>query len=380
MVSGRNFFAKALGIVAVILVSAATPVRSQSSLEPAAVEAHARALRAAENGDPQAQWDVAHDLLDGHGTVEDPVEALMWLKKALALGYKRASRNIPIAEQRISEQYVALDRPRTVLPDALTPGRRIEDCADCPVMIVLPRGTFTMGGNPDEAGHSLNEEPRHQVRIDHDIAVSETLITFDQWDACVRAGKCPADVNDMGWGRGDRPAINISWDHVRPYIEWLNSISPGGYRLLSEAEWEFAAKAGTDTTYWWGDMMEPGRANCDGCNPSTVARTVPVRTFPANPFGLFDMSGNAWQWVGDCVGNAALAGKPNYSSAPATGSAWLFGNSVNCTVRIIRGGAWDYDASFARASARNWYFNISRYADCDIGFRIALSLKAASGE
>jgi formylglycine-generating enzyme required for sulfatase activity len=344
--------------------------------------AHRLFLQAAELGSAEAQFYVGNDLLSNRGVDVDPVEALIWLKKSVASGFERAKLDIPIAEQEIAQFYVGLNQPRIVSPDLVVRGRRIQDCARCPVMIVLPRGSFMMGGKPEEPGHSLNEEPRHLVRIDRDIAVSETLITFEQWDACVQAGKCATDVNDMGWGRGDQPAINISWDDVRSYIEWLNSITSGGYRLLSEAEWEYAAKAGSDTTYWWGDEMEAGRANCRDCNPSALARTAPVKSFPASPFGLFDMSGNAWQWVSDCVGNALSKGKPNYVSAPATGQSWLIGNSaaLDCSVRIVRGGAWDYDASFARASARNWYFTVNRYSDSNLGFRIVLSFRTKSNE
>jgi formylglycine-generating enzyme required for sulfatase activity len=249
------------------------------------------------------------------------------------------------------------------VPGALT---EFEDCAGCPHMMVIPAGEFTMGSPPSEQ----QAEAQHRVTIAAPFAVSKFEITFEEWDACVAEGGCGVyRPHDQGWGRGKYPVINISWENAKAYVGWLSRKTGQPYRLLSESEWEYAARAGTTTTFFYGDALSPTQANHDGSNdgsgPSEVNRqkTTPVGSFPANGFGLHDMHGNVSEWVEDCWHSEYTAKKPT------DGSAWLEGN---CTGRVMRGGSWEDSEVELRSAARvGEYKDNSSYAD---GFRIARGL------
>jgi formylglycine-generating enzyme required for sulfatase activity len=229
------------------------------------------------------------------------------------------------------------------VPGALT---AFKDCAGCPQMVVIPAGEFTMGSPPAEQG----AETQHRVTIAAPFAVSKFEITFDQWDACVKNGGCGGyRPDDQGWGRGKRPVINLSWENAKDYVKWLSRKTRKPYRLLSESEWEYAARAGTTTRFSFGDTLLPSQANfdgsVDGSGPSDVNRqkTIPVGSFPANQFGLHDMHGNAWEWVEDCWHD-------NYTAAvPSDGSAWL---KDNCEGHVGRGGSWEDSQVELRSAAR----------------------------
>jgi formylglycine-generating enzyme required for sulfatase activity len=241
-----------------------------------------------------------------------------------------------------------------------------KDCADCPLMVVIPAGEFTMGSPPSEQ----NAEAQHRVTIVYPFAVGKFEITFDDWDLCLREGGCPGErLSDSGWGRGKQPAIHISWRDAKTYVNWLGKKTGKPYRLLSESEWEYAARAGTTTRFSFGDSISPNQANydgsTDGSGPSDVNRqkTIPVGSFPANLFGLHDMHGNVSEWVEDCWHNEYTA------AAPADGSPWLDGN---CDGRVMRGGSWEDSEEELRSAARiGEYRNNSSYVD---GFRIARGL------
>ena len=197
-------------------------------------------------------------------------------------------------------------------------------------MIVIPPGEFTMGSPDHETGRVRNEGPQHTVTIAKAFAVSQFDVTFDDWDACVSVGGCPP-VGDSGFGRGRRPVTNVTWDDAQQYVAWLSRMTGRPYRLLSESEWEYSARAGSSTTYWWGDDVGHGNANCVGCGSDWDNRmTSPVGSFKPKGFGLYDVSGNVWQWVQDCLHD-------DYKGAPADGSAWL---TVDCSLRVDRGGSW----------------------------------------
>jgi formylglycine-generating enzyme required for sulfatase activity len=249
------------------------------------------------------------------------------------------------------------------VPGAVT---EFKDCANCPHMMVVPAGEFTMGSPPAEQ----QAEAQHRVTIATPFAVSTFEITFDDWDTCVRDGGCDnVRPNDEGWGRGRHPVIHMSFDLAKNYVTWLSRKTGKPYRLLTEAEWEYAARAGTTTTFAFGDTLSPGSANynasTDGSGPSEENRqkTMPVGTFPPNAFGLHDMHGNVSEWVEDCFHN-------DYTEkAPTDGSAWIEGN---CTGRVLRGGSWeDSDAELRSAARVGEYRYNSSYTD---GFRIARSL------
>jgi formylglycine-generating enzyme required for sulfatase activity len=242
-----------------------------------------------------------------------------------------------------------------------TAGETFQDCEVCPEMVVIPAGTFMMG-SPEGEGAD-NERPQHEVTIPEPLAVGRYEVTFDEWEACVVDGGCDGHrPDDEGWGRGNRPVIKVSWNHAQSYVDWLSEETGEDYRLLSEAEWEYAARAGTTTKYWWGDDISPEKANYGAIQDIGPKKTTPVGSYPANPWGLFDVHGNVWEWVEDCWNDS-------YQGAPADGSAWTTGD---CSRRVLRGGSWFIDPEFLRAALRTWNNPDFRYSDR--GFRVARTL------
>ncbi len=216
---------------------------------------------------------------------------------------------------------------------APSPNETFQDCDECPKMIVVPSGSFTMGSRARERGPA-NERPRHRVRIDYQFAVGVYEVTFDEWYACLDAGGCGnylPDIPDDSWDRGNRPVINVNWEDAQSYVRWLSARTGKTYRLLSEAEWEYVARAGTETAYSWGDSIGVNRANCSGCGSQWDGKmTAPVGSFAANAWGVYDMHGNVWEWVQDCWNDS-------YVGAPSDSSAW---ESGDCSEHVIRGGSW----------------------------------------
>jgi formylglycine-generating enzyme required for sulfatase activity len=203
----------------------------------------------------------------------------------------------------------------------------------------------------------------HEVEIVNDFALGQFEVTFAEWEVCVAAKECSDRLRDEGWGRKDRPVINASWEHAKEYLRWLSKRTGMAYRLPSEAEWEYAARAGTQTAYWWGDKIGRKHATCLGCGSRwDMRKTTPVGGFPANAFGLHEMLGNAAEWVEDCWND-------DYSGAPTDGSAWTQGD---CSQRVLRGGSWVSMASVLRSAARS-KFRVS-HRDVYTGFRVARSL------
>ena len=217
---------------------------------------------------------------------------------------------------------------------ALKPGDSFRECAQaCPEMVVLPAGSFTMG----DPSHITNmEEPQHRVTLAKPFAVSKYELIFADWDACVAGGGCNGyKPNDQPWGRGQQqPVTNVTWNDAQAYVTWLSQVTGKRYRLLSEAEYEYAARGGTTTVYPWGDDIKLNgmtMANCVGCGGSEWDyKVAPVGSFPANGFGLYDMVGNILEWTEDCF-------HTNYNGAPANGSPWLGDNGGDCGNRITRG-------------------------------------------
>ena len=259
-------------------------------------------------------------------------------------------------------------------PDAPDePGAQFRDCAECPLMTVVPSGSFTMGMSDSEfnsifSGGNYNG-PQHRVDIGYQFAVGVHEVTFAEWEACPPCGFIRPE--DSGWGRGDRPLIFVNWDDAQVYLDWLSSRTGARYRLLSEAEWEYAARAGTTGPYHFGDTISPDRANYNAAwDGSGVNRnqTVPVGSFPANAFGLHDVHGNVWEWTQDCWHG-------NYEGAPSDGSAWGGDDcrdSQGLSNRVLRGGSWQDPSPIVRSSFR------SAASSNDIrnvaGFRVARDL------
>jgi formylglycine-generating enzyme required for sulfatase activity len=205
-------------------------------------------------------------------------------------------------------------------------------------MVVVPAGSFTMGSSQAEPGHRLNEAPQHNVTIEKSFAVSKFVVTFVEWDACAAHGDCVPHVDDHGWGRDRQPVINVSWDNAQRYVTWLSKITGKTYRLLTEAEYEYAARADTRTAYPWGDDIGNDHTNCADCGSRwDLAQAAPVGSFAPNKFGLYEMVGNVWEWVEDCL-------HEDYRGAPADGSAWMTGD---CGGHRLRGGSW---ASLTRSA------------------------------
>ena len=244
------------------------------------------------------------------------------------------------------------------------PGSRFRDCGACPEMVVVPAGSFMMGSPSAERGRYRDEGPVHRVTIGEPFAVGVYEVTFDEWQACARGGGCGGySPADQSWGGGKRPVINVSWKDAQAYVEWLSRKTGRPYRLPSESEWEYVARAGTRTAYWWGDRVGQRRANCKGCMSRwDNSRTAPVGSFSANAFGLHDVHGNVSEWVGDCWNSG-------YGRAPRDGSAW---ESGDCDHRIVRGGAWIAVPNAMRSAFRSSTFFGSRYSTT--GFRVARTL------
>jgi formylglycine-generating enzyme required for sulfatase activity len=248
---------------------------------------------------------------------------------------------------------------------ALKPGQSFRECAkDCPEMVAVPTGEFTIGSPTTEEGRDNQEGPQHKVMIVAPFAVSKFDVTFADWDACVSVGGCPL-VSDSGFGGGTRPVINVNWDDAQQYVAWFSKMTGRPYRLLTEAEWEYAARAGSTTTYYWGDKIGKGNANCADCGSQWDNRqTSPVGSFKPNAFGLYDMAGNVWQWVQDCY-------HVNYEGAPTNGSAWTSGDCFG-SYRSGRGGSWGNLPQLLRSAARGRADSRSRHFG--IGFRLGRTI------
>ena len=253
-------------------------------------------------------------------------------------------------------------------------GERFRDCDACPEMVVVPAGTLKMGASESGFVSDSTERPVHAVSVPS-FAVGVYEVTFEEWHACVADGGCGVGTPyDQGWGGDRRPVIYVSWDDAQGYVEWLSSRTGERYRLPTESEWEYAARAGTTTPFHTGETITTEQANYDGRwlypsgeDPNGVyhEQTVPVGSFGANAFGLHDVHGNVQEWVEDCWNG-------DYEGAPADGSAWL---SVDCGQRVLRGGSWASRPLDLRAADRKWgYSGNRRNSGSTIGFRVARTL------
>ena len=231
-------------------------------------------------------------------------------------------------------------------------GESFRDCAACPEMVVVPIGDFLMGSDTRE-----EEQPVHEVTIPRSFAMSKYEVTFDEWSDCIEAGRC-RETDDHKWGRGPRPVINVTWQEATAYAVFLSEKTGHTYRLPSEAEWEYAARAGTTTRFWWGDAQGEAMANCRTCGTKFKKRSAPVGSFAANPYGLHDLNGNIWEWTQDCW-NESHTDAPDDASARTTGE---------CTKRVVRGGSWYYIAKLMSAHYRTSF--IAERFSYNIGIRL----------
>jgi formylglycine-generating enzyme required for sulfatase activity len=244
-------------------------------------------------------------------------------------------------------------------------GDTFRDCPECPEMVVVPAGSFTMGSSPSEIAELTKKHgdyfkdhgPQHDATIRQRFAVGKFEVTFDEWAACESGGGCQSNKSpsDEGWGKGRRPVINVSWNDAKEYVAWLSKKTAKTYRLLTEAEWEYAARATTTTRYFWGDTFSNARANND------KGKTVPVGQYEANAWGLHDMHGNVWEWVEDCYG----AYKPDAQGATAVATG-------DCSLRVNRGGSWLGDPDGLRSAVRGGF--ATGFRGGNLGFRVGRTL------
>lgn len=249
-------------------------------------------------------------------------------------------------------------------------------CTSCPELVVIPAGSFVMGSREDDLERATNEGPRHEVKVESNLAVGKYEITFAEWDACVAEGGCAGHTPiDNGWGRIRRPVANVSWDDAQSYIKWLRSTTGQNYRLLSEAEWEYAARSGTDTSFSFGDDIAQLCKYANGADKETTSivqrnercsdgfadKTAPVGSFLPNAFGLHDMHGNVWEWVADCRTD-------QYAGADGAQPA----SHTECSERVVRGGSWAVIPRGLRSAFRA--FLKPDYHDDDVGFRVVRDL------
>jgi formylglycine-generating enzyme required for sulfatase activity len=277
-----------------------------------------------------------------------------------------AAQPLPPAKAKPAPVKTAPVKPAPVKPAAPSASEPVtvvrhsgefRDCQSCPLLISLPAGTFTMGNNASDP----SERPAHQVVIETPFLIGKLEVTVQQWNACVTANGCPR-VAQAANTAPNAPMRDVSWDDAQQYVKWLGLISGLHYRLPTEAEWEFAARGGTETRFWWGQQMAPGKANCKECGqPWSSDRPANAGSFAANGYGLHDTSGSVWEWVADCWHN-------NFKDAPADGSVW---DEPNCRVRVIRGGSWREGADYMVASTRFRYDASVRQSQN--GFRVARS-------
>jgi formylglycine-generating enzyme required for sulfatase activity len=259
----------------------------------------------------------------------------------------------------------------------------IYDCDVCPKLVVIPAGSFLMGSPEDERDRNDNEDDQEGhggaqvlVTIEQPFAAGRTEVTWAEWQACVDEGGCegagPEEAGGaMDWGKGNRPVINVSWDDAKTYVAWLSQKTGHAYRLLSEAEWEYAARAGTTTRFWFGDDITAREASfassCSGvpatkaCAPDSAGTRV-VGSYPPSGFGFYDIYGNVWEWVEDCY-------VPSYADTSRDGSAYA---PESCARRVLRGGSWFNKPKFLRSAGRGANEPHSRFKV--IGFRISRTL------
>lgn len=219
-----------------------------------------------------------------------------------------------------------------------------------PEMVIIPAGSFKLGSEKE-------------VTIRRPFAIGRCEVTFAEYDLFVQATGAQKP-DDEGWGRQDRPVINVSWEDAQEYIRWLSQVTGRRYRLPTEAEWEYAARAGTTTRYYWGDD-EDRASDYAWYGENSGGKTHPVGLKKSNAFGLYDISGNVWEWVQDCWHD-------DYNNVPADGSAWEAAKGHDCIRRLRRGGSWFNFPRFVRSAIRFRYFPNSR--NFRIGFRLAQDL------
>jgi formylglycine-generating enzyme required for sulfatase activity len=313
----------------------------------------------------------------GRGNAKHGVDDERWNREFDYL--KARELGLPWATSEVDVKVIPAQQLQLEQEKALKPKDVFRECDACPEMVIIPAGSFTMGSPASEPQRDKNEDPSHTVTFAQNFAVGKFAVTFREWDICVADGGCrayrPEDKGlihlpeDTGWGRGRQPVINVSWYDAKAYVSWLSQKTGKTYRLLSESEREYVARAGTNTPFWWGPSISPQQAIFNATLPynngpkgERRGRPVPVDWFEPNPWGLYQVHGNIYEWVEDCWND-------NYSGAPPDGSAWTKGE---CKTRVVRGGSWAVSPEALRSAYRNGAaIDIRGH---DVGFRVARML------
>jgi formylglycine-generating enzyme required for sulfatase activity len=361
------------------LAAAKTWLGSQPKFAPDPTLLHHEYIKAAEDAEA-ARTSAEKQRLDQiAAALNEREKALEREGAALRRGQRRLAATIALLvciivgaigwynQDFLKEQYQwhVVMRPSVLTAEqerekASKPLSDFKECANgCPTMIVVPAGTFMMGSPETEKGRTRDEGPQHEVTIAEPFAVSKTDVTFAEWDNCVAAGAC-RKVSDNAWGRGDRPVINETWEEAKVYLRWLKQMTGKDYRLLTEAEWEYAARAGNQARWSFGDD-EAQLGDYAWFMKNAEGKTQPVAKKKPNAFGLYDMHGNVWQWVEDPFHDS-------YHGAPSDGSVWSQGADERR--RVVRGASY----------ANEYFRSASRYAvdivdgGFNLGFRVARTL------
>jgi len=303
-------------------------------------------------------------------TARDDYQALLWYDDTLRLLDHLIDEypGSPVAVKLTTgHQIGSIDKSDIIFERdtirAKLPGLNFRDCRDCPEMVVVTGGVFDMGSPDTEVGRWDNETPLHNVALPtFAIGVYET--TFDDWTACLEDRGCGGyDPSDQAWGRGKRPVINVSWHEAVAFTDWLSEETGLQYRLATEAEWEYAARAGSSTAFPWGDGISEGRAVCSDCGTRwDKFKTANGDKLESNAFGLHHTVGNVWEWVADCYDD-------DFEQTPVDGAAMARGH---CDLRVIRGGAYISDVRDVRSASR--FFAETGKRSKRIGFRVARDL------
>ncbi|HEY8608963.1 MAG TPA: formylglycine-generating enzyme family protein [Noviherbaspirillum sp.] len=245
------------------------------------------------------------------------------------------------------------DAPPPAVPPAAAAAQELRDCPTCPPLVSLPAGAFNMGSSTGDP----SERPVHRVSLARPFAIGKYEVTRGQWAECVSAGACQRAGEN---GEPGEPVRDVSWDDAQQYLKWLSQKTGKSYRLPTEAEWEYAARAGSGSRFWWGDQMRPKMANCKDCGePWRKEGPAAAGSFAPNAFGLHDTSGSVWEWVADCW-------HPSHAGAPADARAR---EAPNCRTRVIRGGSWRDGESYMTSATRFKYDSGVRQSQN--GFRVA---------
>ncbi|MGB9365227.1 MAG: SUMF1/EgtB/PvdO family nonheme iron enzyme [Xanthobacteraceae bacterium] len=288
---------------------------------------------------------------------------------------KRVASIRPVTLPVAPTREITIEKSAPAVGDAVPGKTFFRECDICPVMAVVPAGSNLIGSPSDESGRSNNEGPQQPVAFRVPFAVGRSEVSFEEYIACINEGGCPPGLpSDYGWGYGKQPAMQVSWNHAKAYVGWLSRKTGGKYRLLSEAEWEYAARGCArvcdSTPFWFGTDISKARANYDTRiaylgSPKADRRgsTLPIDASEPNPFGLLHVHGNVAEWVEDCW-------QENLVGLPPDGTARTDGD---CLRRVVRGGSWSDDPKALRSAARSWQVPEERRAQ--IGFRVARELK-----